>query len=634
MQRHNIEGEMHGGQCLPALEMPIVMMVRNPIDIVLSRIDYYFDPKNTFFGTHNKKTFQEKFDAVVTNQNLFFRPLGEELLDQTNWINLDNCFPLAYEEFFGSQRDSVINELTNLLKQTVVDTAKLWQNVYGKSDTFAHGGLRDHKDLTTQQTNLILEKTRAYCDQIGYDFTDLNSIDLSEKRRAFRLLRRDPSAIQDIEIFRKEDFLVYKRDSNFYISGMESSLDDLTQSAAVNALRQIKLPAPKKHPTVLGLPRTGFSLTISILNHLEQTQYIDTENKLKIEAADQYWQSEINDMFEGQPILFNPNFKFLLGGPIWNSDQKGTRAYFRKYIGFEGHGDITLIISLPLEVLKYYPVIHSHGPFSDWSVLNKTNTLISTIRHPASILASSCLSLNALASEHLQKNYPEGFDTSEFRNDLAAYKLSDLKFFKALITPLKKGLIDYLNVRSQFHEIRFEELITHPNEKILELSDLIGCQLDQVESIELWNMLKNRNLTGAHLHNYRERGGDDNLYQKVLTPEHLKVINDEGLGDVIKQCGYQTLNEEQLYQNSEIQLRLRESFDSGSIDDAILDRELFGYAFNKSNLDFSDFDFKTFRWGKYCRIERSNLQGLPPNIEEVIAGRCDEILERIWQLLA
>ena len=44
-------------------------------------------------------------------------------------------------------------------------------------------------------------------------------------------------------------------------------------------------------------------------------------------------------------IIFNDNFRFMVGGPIWNWDVQGQRAYFRKYIGAGKLGDFTLLTS-------------------------------------------------------------------------------------------------------------------------------------------------------------------------------------------------------------------------------------------------------------------------------------------------
>ena len=129
-------------------------------------------------------------------------------------------------------------------------------------------------------------------------------------------------------------------------------------------------------PIMIGLPRTGFSLIGSVLTNL----FHHTDNKFGsmhkiyrtfVNEIGKSFGRTIDKVFEEYNLetnlLLNDNFRNLCGGPIWNTDALGTKAYFRKYIGVRDHGDFTLVIALPLDILDQYELIHSHGPFRDWS---------------------------------------------------------------------------------------------------------------------------------------------------------------------------------------------------------------------------------------------------------------------------
>ncbi|CAD6875275.1 hypothetical protein [Methylomonas fluvii] len=46
-------------------------------------------------------------------------------------------------------------------------------------------------------------------------------------------------------------------------------------------------------------------------------------------------------------LLFNPNFRYLVGGSEWMPRERPDTSCFRKYIGVRGKGDFTLITPTP-----------------------------------------------------------------------------------------------------------------------------------------------------------------------------------------------------------------------------------------------------------------------------------------------
>ena len=163
-------------------------------------------------------------------------------------------------------------------------------------------------------------------------------------------------------------------------------------------------------PLVVGAPRSGFALLASVVIHfvprcpskLDQRQKV--LNSLMRELGDTTAERIVSVFSaEGidQDLLYNPNFRYIVGGPKWLSEHREGYAAFRKYIGVRGKGDFTLVTSHPRQVLDMDEIVHSHTAPSLWpdhpGYLDYTR--YASCRHPAGILNSSVFSLNALASE-------------------------------------------------------------------------------------------------------------------------------------------------------------------------------------------------------------------------------------------
>src|SRR5271155_473154 len=96
---------------------------------------------------------------------------------------------------------------------------------------------------------------------------------------------------------------------------------------------------------VIGPARSGFALLLSVLAHLSPLRvHKSTLRKALLELFATHLGDHISEQIvavfasEGlaKDIVYNRNFRALLGGPRWAFD--GRRACYRKYIGARGRG--------------------------------------------------------------------------------------------------------------------------------------------------------------------------------------------------------------------------------------------------------------------------------------------------------
>lgn len=396
-------------------------------------------------------------------------------------------------------------------------------------------------------------------------------------------------------------------------------------------------------PLVIGYPRTGFTLLISVISELIDFRHDRKTRCLKAlcDTAGSQIAKRIEAVFIRRGIendlIYNPNFKQLVGGPKWLTGSGFNNASFRKYIGLRGDGDFTLITTHPREVLDYYEIIHSHVSPATWPNHFDTPTGLrfASMRHPVGTLVSSCFSINALASEYIQRYVPADEDDDFLRQRLALYKLSDLKFFEALLPPYKAYLEEFVEYEQDYHLMRWEDLITNPLKTIQSIAASLGldCSIDQARAI--WSKLDHVNLTGAHKHNLRRGYGVVNGWKRWITNTHLDILRDHGLESVSRRYGYGDFPniDENFY--TPFQKKLNDLLRRGEVFREYGDEDLFGLAFNKSNIDFSRFGFKSYPWRKFTCIERSSCsnESLVMEVADVAENSCAHFNDALVSML-
>ena len=92
------------------------------------------------------------------------------------------------------------------------------------------------------------------------------------------------------------------------------------------------------------------------------------------------------------------------------------------------------------------------------------------------------------------------------------------------------------------------------------------------------------------------------------------------------------LNEEDY---NDFQLKAAKSIKKGRPIDAVVDRELYWFAFQKTNIDFTRFKFKIFDWKKYTKIERTNISDdtLIADIWDIFETECYKLNEKLLKFI-
>jgi hypothetical protein len=391
-------------------------------------------------------------------------------------------------------------------------------------------------------------------------------------------------------------------------------------------------------PLVIGAPRTGFALLASVLIRLAPLAPVKGDLRQivvnrAVTGLGEYIAHCIVGVLNGagidRGILYNPNFRSLLGGPKWLVWPEGKLAGFRKYVGVRGMGDMMLITRHPREVLDADTIVHSHNDPEHWPDHPgyAGYRLFASLRNPIGVVNSSCFSLNALASEYLQRFYLPHEDTDRLRQALALWKMSDPAFFAGLLRFYADWFRRFIPVRERYAVMRWEDLILNPVETVQRVAADAGFAVSRDFAADLWHDIDHVNLTGAHLHNYRRGKGIVGDWANWIVNEHLDMFREHGFEQLNRELGYgpiEPLDEDEYTPFQRLvsrQLRRSVPFPKHP------DPDLFGYAFNKSNIDASGFAFRSTEWREWTRIERSDFAD--PSLEARVWDAAEAATARI-----
>ncbi len=402
-------------------------------------------------------------------------------------------------------------------------------------------------------------------------------------------------------------------------------------------------------PLVIGSPRSGFTLLCSVLDALiplAQPRKLTRRQRVLnifIEKLGGHISREIVRVFSDRGIeedlIFNESFRLMTGGPKWLHHSYEGYACFRKYIGVRGMGDFTLITSHPSEVLNINEIVHSHddpalwASHPDYADYDK----FASVRNPVGIINSSLFSINALASDYIQRFVPPEEDNDELRQRLALFKFTNLDFFEGLVSFYVRYFTEFMECRDQYTIMKWEDLLLDPVPTIQRLAKTARINLPEKEAVDIWRKLDHVNLTGSHRHNFRQGGGKVGDWKNWMTNTHLEIIRDKGLGTHMDALGYGPIQELDEAVFTPFQRKVADYIERGKIFEDYPDPTLFGFAFNKSNLDSEKFSFRRYEWKEWTRVERSNftdesLQNLVWEAADAATGRLNALFEGILEL--
>ena len=376
-------------------------------------------------------------------------------------------------------------------------------------------------------------------------------------------------------------------------------------------------PSPQPfRPLAIGSPRSGFTLLCSILGDLVPLAptKIDLRQRILNAVIDAFGNHVANTIANAfadagieDDLVFNANFRELVGGPKWLSTEDDWTACVRKYIGVRGLGDFTLVTRHPLQVLDHDPVVHSHTDPGRWLVhpAYRDYHKFASVRDPVGIVNSALFSINALTSEYIQRFVPPDTDTDKLRQHLALYKYTDLDFFTGLATFYRRYFTEFMKIRSDYVVMRWEDLIAEPTKTVAAVAADAGFPIREAHAADIWSRIDHVNLTGAHQHNFRPGGGKVGDWRNWITNRHLDILREMGFDDVRQDLGYGPIPRLDEGAYTPFQRTVDDLMARGDVFRDFADDDLFGFAFNKSNLDSSKFQFERYDWRRATRVERS-----------------------------
>lgn len=200
-----------------------------------------------------------------------------------------------------------------------------------------------------------------------------------------------------------------------------------------------------------------------------------------------------------------------------------------------------------------------------------------------------------------------------------------------MVSFLKGYYDEYMPIRDRFHIMRWEDLLTEPVPTIQAIGKVAGLDIADSATQQVWSNIDHKNLTGHHKHNLRVGGGIVGDWKNWMVNAHLEIIRDAGFEPYMIDLGYGPIEmlDESAY--TDFQRQAAESIASGTPYDVLEDRELFGFAFNKSNLDSEAFEFRRNDFREHTQVERScfadeAMEGRIWDAAEDAAGKLNALL--------
>jgi len=369
---------------------------------------------------------------------------------------------------------------------------------------------------------------------------------------------------------------------------------------------------------VLGAPRTGFTLLLSIINELSayRNTALDKSNlqlNRLVDIASIYLKNEFTHFFKDKidmkDYMYNGEFDLLVGGPKWINPEDKEECVIRKYIGIKDNGDFTFLLYLPKNLLEYDKVVHSHYFPQSWvedSYYDSYLKLVS-IRNPMGVINSAVFSINAITSEYITK-YVKDFDENEFREIMALYKLTDLEMFDGLVRFLRDYLESFVPIIEKYNVVKWEDIINSPIETIAQIGKLIDIDVNEDEINNIWDKLDHKNLPKHHLFNFRKGHGIVGEWKKRLTNHHLKIFEKYNFNNYLRKLGYEEIKYFNEKEYTDFQREVDLHINKGQICNKISDDNLFKFCWNKSNIAVTSHEFDRFQRDGDSQVERSSLK--------------------------
>jgi hypothetical protein len=182
--------------------------------------------------------------------------------------------------------------------------------------------------------------------------------------------------------------------------------------------------------------------------------------------------------------------------------------------------------------------------------------------------------------------------------------------------------------------MKWEELITEPVRVICWIAKKLGLDCSEKDAEDLWAPLDHVNLLCYHKHNYRRGRGIVGDWKNSLVQEHIEVFRQHGFEKYLQALGYPPLPTLDPRHYTPYQRLVARYLRRGEVFRDTGDPDLFGFAFNKTNIDATHFGFKSFPPRKWTRIERSTIADddlvmALSDVAEECVGKVNHLLQEV-----
>lgn len=394
-------------------------------------------------------------------------------------------------------------------------------------------------------------------------------------------------------------------------------------------------------PLAIGPPRSGFDVLCDVLMHISPFGAARDDLREALLAlfvaqlgdhVGECVAAAVADHGLEQDLIYGAGFRRLTGGPRYVEPGRPGRICYRKYIGIRGPGEILLVVSHPLALLRCEPIAHAHGDPDWWADCPSfhDHVLYASLRNPAAIV-NSCFSLNEMVLEYIDRFMPSATDQNTLRDEIALHKLSNRRFFEGIVRFYVDYFRSFLPVRHRYAVMRWEDLLQAPTDTIEGLAraaDLPGA--DKIAALAGKN-LQHGAPGGGLGAGRRDRERIGRTEASLLTHHHLDWMRAMGLETVAEALGYPPFEAIEPSAYTPFQRQLDELIRRGHVYRPAVSDEVLAFASNKSNLDAASFEFRGQAWRAETRIERSTLNDAP--LEGAIADAAEAAAARFNRLL-
>ncbi|MFZ5644979.1 MAG: hypothetical protein ACOY46_15460 [Bacillota bacterium] len=245
-----------GNRHHPFTKYPVILMYRNPLDILISEANYYHQEGNTtFYGYLSNKTFEERLLTLIDDRWLF-KSIRDRIGSFIPWLDFNNVIPVSFEELIGPKGGGSLKAQKRIiwslqLKLHVPGVPEKYGDMVfnKKSATFNEGRIGNHKKHFTEKAyRKFYSLPQDFMEILGYG-SEYGSNTNVLPARADEFIRRpvlfSEKSFDDIPIAVEYDYLdhnIVKYRGSFYgiplCLGSEINYYDLPRDKDLSSAKQ------------------------------------------------------------------------------------------------------------------------------------------------------------------------------------------------------------------------------------------------------------------------------------------------------------------------------------------------------------------------------------------------------------